>query len=412
MDDTSSDIAHLYRRAGFGASPADLEAAVSAGYQATVEAFIAGGGTATDSTGDTIAAPSFAPYRPLPGESATPEHLEAAVAQGRVLTAELAQLQAWWMERMVVTATPLREKMTLLWHGHFATSVSKVGFPNLMYLQNQLFRITGMGNFEDLTQAVTKGGAMMVWLDTIVDRKGKPNENFARELMELFTLGVGHYTQADVEQAARCFTGWTYDRMSDQWSVQSRQHDDGIKTFLGRTDNLSGEDAISTILAKPESARFVVAKVWSHLAYPVATTDPVVAQLAEAYAPSLNIADLLRAVFIHPAFRSRKARTGLVKQPIEYVVGALRSLNLDASGERLDPATGRPAPTVPPAKSYPTLAAGAAVSPAHWPRPNACGELFRGRPQTSDEPPRVGRSSPEPGGRRHLPADDTTPGCA
>lgn len=283
----------------------------------------------------------------MAGRRGSPEALAAAKAQNKVIAAELPPLQSWWLNRMIVTSTPLREKMTLLWHGHFATAISKVRDPHLMYLQNQLFRTAGMGSFEDLTQAVAKGGAMMIWLDILSDKKAHANENFSRELMELFTLGVGNYTQSDVEQSARCFTGWTYDRTTDVWSVQVRQHDNGTKTFLGRTGNLSGEDAISTILAQPASARFVAAKVWSHLAYPVATTDPVVGQLVGAYGPTFNITNLLRAVFNHPAFVSPAAKTGLVKQPIEYLVGAARALRLDAGGRRLNPATGLPGATAP-----------------------------------------------------------------
>ncbi|MDQ2726878.1 MAG: DUF1800 domain-containing protein [Actinomycetota bacterium] len=347
MDNATSDIAHLLRRAGFGAGPAELATATSAGYPATVERLLAGGGSAPDPTGDRIAVPTFTPYQKVAAKHGSPQALAAARAQKKVLSAELPALQAWWLNRMLVTSTPLREKMTLLWHGHFATAVKKVKDPHLMYLQNQLFRTAGMGSFEDLTQAVAKGGAMMVWLDTEKDKKAHANENFSRELMELFTLGLGNYTQTDVEQSARCFTGWTYDRTTDVWSVQARQHDNGTKTFLGRTGNLSGEDAISTILTQPASARFVVAKVWSHLAYPVPTTDPVVGQLVSAYAPSFNITDLLRAVFNHPAFLSPTAKTGLVKQPIEYLVGAARALRLDASGARLDPSTGLPVPPPP-----------------------------------------------------------------
>ncbi|MGI8751103.1 MAG: DUF1800 domain-containing protein [Acidimicrobiales bacterium] len=347
MDSASSNIAHLLRRAGYGAGPPEIAAATSAGYPATVERLLAGGGTAPDPAGDRIAVPTFAPYQRVAAKRSSPQALAAAKAQRKALLAELPPLQEWWLNRMIVTSTPLREKMTLLWHGHFATAISKVKDPHLMYLQNQLFRTAGMGSFEDLTQAVAKGGAMMIWLDTVLDKKAHANENFSRELMELFTLGVGNYSQSDVEQAGRCFTGWTYNRATDAWSVQARQHDDGTKTLLGRTGNLSGEDAISTILAQPESARFVVAKVWSHLAYPVATTDPIVAQLVSTYAPSFNLTGLLRAVFNHPAFVSPAAKAGLVKQPIEYLVGAARALRLDARFERLDPSTGLPAATPP-----------------------------------------------------------------
>ena len=331
MDQTRSDVAHLYRRAGFGARPAELEAAARAGYPATVETLLAGMGRAPDPTGDRVNPPTFAPYQARSGAKGSPQARAEATARARRDAVGLRQLQEWWLSRMVVTSTPLREKMTLLWHGHFATGISKVRDPHLMYLQNQSFRTMGGGSFEDLTQAVAKGGAMMAWLDTATDKASHPNENFARELMEVFTLGVGNYTQNDVEASARAFTGWTYDRTTDQWHLRYRQHDDGNKTFLGRTGNLSGEDVISIIVGQPASARFVVAKVWSHLAYPVAPGDPVVDDLVSRYLPGYDITELLRAVFLHPAFLSPTARAGLVKQPVEYVVGSGRALGLDAS---------------------------------------------------------------------------------
>lgn len=360
MASAASDIAHLYRRAGFGVSPAQLDAAVTAGYSATVNALLDGGGAAPDPTGDRVTLPAFTPYQRVTGKHGSPAALAAAKAQGRALHAELAPLQAWWLNRMIVTSTPLREKMTLLWHGHFATAISKVRFPHLMYLQNQVFRTAGMGSFADLTQAVAKGGAMMIWLDTEKDKKAHPNENFSRELMELFTLGIGNYSQSDVEEGARCFTGWTYDLATDQWVLQPRQHDDGVKTFLGRTGDLSGEDAIATILAQPASARFVAAKLWGHLAYPIPSSDPIVTRLVSAYTPAMNITDLLRGVFNHPAFLSPMAKGGLVKQPVEYVVGAARALGLDADANRLDPATG-----LPPATSTPAGDAAPAPTGAH-----------------------------------------------
>ena len=146
----------------------------------------------------------------------------------------------------------------------------------LMYLQNQLFRTAGRGGFEALTQAVAKDGAMMVWLDTATDKKAHPNENFAREMMELFTLGLGNYTQADVTAAARAFTGWAYDRADYRYVFRPRQHDFGSKTYLGQTGDWNGEDIVHIAVTRPESARFVLAKLWSHFAYPVAPSDPVV----------------------------------------------------------------------------------------------------------------------------------------
>ncbi|MGH9123378.1 MAG: DUF1800 family protein, partial [Acidimicrobiales bacterium] len=194
-DQARSNLAHLYRRAGFGATSAELDAAVTAGYPATVESLLAGL-TGPDPGGDAVALPDLTiPQVPagLNANTAGTPAAKAAVQQrNQIANQQVPALQRWWLNRMIATSTPLREKLVLLWHGHFATAVQKVRFPQLMYNQNQLFRTAGSGNFETLTQAVAKDPAMMIWLDTQTDVASHPNENFARELMELFTLGIGN----------------------------------------------------------------------------------------------------------------------------------------------------------------------------------------------------------------------------
>jgi uncharacterized protein (DUF1800 family) len=248
--------------------------------------------------------------------------------QNQDLAGQVSFLERWWLSRMARAERPLTEKMALFWHGHFATSVDKVTYPGLMLTQNQIFRTMGLGNFEALVTAVSEDPAMLVWLDTRSDVKAHPNENFARELMELFTLGLGNYTETDVREAARAFTGWTFDSTTFTFKVTASQHDNGIKTVRSQTGNLSGQDVIHQVTDDPGSARFVAAKVWSHFAYPVAPSDPVLDPLVAAYGRDLDIAALVRSVFLHPAFRSPAARTGLVKTPVEYVVGVMRALNL------------------------------------------------------------------------------------
>jgi len=329
-DQTRSDIALLYRRAGFGLNAEELDQRTTAGYDAAVEELLAGLGNAPDPTGDAVAVPAFAPYqRPIAAQGSS-ESPSARQERTRTITEEVVALQQWWLNRMIVSSTPLREKLTLFWHGHFATGVSKVRDAKLMYLQNQLFRTSGAGGFEALTQAIAKDGAMMVWLDTATDKKADPNENFAREMMELFTLGIGNYTQADVTAAAQAFTGWVYYRVQYRYVFRPAQHDFGLKTYLGHTGLFNGEDIVTIAVHEPASARFVLAELWSHFAYPVTPGDPIVDDLVAAYGPSLDIAAGLRATFLHPAFRSSASRTGLVKQPIEYLAGAARALGLDA----------------------------------------------------------------------------------
>jgi uncharacterized protein (DUF1800 family) len=248
------------------------------------------------------------------------------------------------MNRMIVTSTPLREKLTLQWHGHFATGIAKVKAPQLMFQQNQLFRAAGAGPFSALAQAVAKDPAMMIWLDTETDDAAHPNENFAREMMELFTLGIGQYSQSDVTAAAHAFAGYSLSRPDLTFVYRPRRHGAGTVTYLGHTGDLSGEQVMDIAVHEPASARFIVAWAWSHFAYPVATTDPVVTDLLGAYSPDRPMASLLRGIFLHPEFLSTATRTGLVKQPLEYLAGAARALGLDANLRRLDPVTGRPVP--------------------------------------------------------------------
>src|SRR5579862_3619239 len=315
------DIAHLLRRTGFGPTAAEVDAATAAGYDATVTALL-------DFTGpdpaDAITPPPLSPPV-VSAQGLSTAQRQAILTQRR---ADLVALTSWWLRRMAATSHPLREKLTWFWHGHFATSVQKVQRVDLMAAQNRLFRQMADGDFEALTLAVARDPAMMIWLDTITDKAAHPNENFARECMELFTLGIGNYTEADVRDAARAFTGWTIDPLTLTWVLRPRQHDDGPKTVLGQTGDWGGEDVIHILVNSPASHAWIVASVWSHFAYPVATTDPVVKDLLPGYAKDRNITNLMRAVLLHPQFTSDQATTGLVKQPIEWTLGALRAVGL------------------------------------------------------------------------------------
>jgi uncharacterized protein (DUF1800 family) len=226
---------------------------------------------------------------------------------------------------MVLADNPFPEKMTFFWHGHFATAIQKVRSAGLMLRQNELFRTEGLGAFDVLDLAVAKDPAMMLWLDTNQDVAAAPNENFARENMELFTLGYGNYTEEDVRQAARCFTGWRYQRSTDTFEEVARLHDDGTKTVLGQTGNFDGGDVVRILTHSTASSRWVPTRVWSRFAQTI-TFDPVVASLTAAYTTSLDLSALFTATFNEPTFLATKSQ--LVKQPVEYVVGAWRALGL------------------------------------------------------------------------------------
>lgn len=313
-DDLRSRIAHLYRRAGFGARPEELDAAVAEGYEATVDRLLDLSGP--DSGAGALVAPTFS--------STGPADQQVRREEGRKLT-------QWWIDRMVLSTTPLRERLTLFWHDHFATSVQKVKDPALMYRQNEIFRTQGAGNFEALAQAVAKDPAMLVWLDANENKKASPNENFARELLELFVLGIGSYSEDDVKEAARAFTGWQYRRQTGAFTLAPAQHDGGRKTVFGQTGNFGGEDVIRMAVAQPASAAYMTAKLWSGFARPVGPSDPAVRELAPGFARDGDVGKLLRAVFLHPEFVAPASRAGLVKQPIEYVAGTLRALGLRAA---------------------------------------------------------------------------------
>jgi uncharacterized protein (DUF1800 family) len=313
---TSSTLAHLFRRAGFGATPAEIEAAEKLGFEAAVDKLLAGL-TEVDAAGSALGVPHLTPLAQanIPGFSYDDY-------------TEFVALSTWWIDRMIVSDTPLREKLVLLLHEQFPTSYQKVGYADLMYRQNQLFRTLGAGSFDALTQAVAQDPAMLIWLDTGTDQKAHANENFARELMERFTMGVGNYTEDDVREAARAFTGWTLDYTTGDFFFNVYDHDGSKKRFLGKAGRWQGQDIIGIATHTTASAKWVVARFWSWLAYPVTTKDPVVAELARDYKKDLNVKNLLEAILRHPHFVSARARAGLVKQPIEYLVGTLRLLGL------------------------------------------------------------------------------------
>jgi uncharacterized protein (DUF1800 family) len=312
-------VAHLYRRAGFGATPAELDDLSQRSWADLVDELLAGL-SGPDPAGDAVELPHLTsiPEANVPGYNYNGWN-------------EYNSLITWWVQRMVVTSTPLREKLTWLLHCQFPTSWSKVGWAYMMYVQNQLFRTLGPGNFETLVQAVAKDPAMLIWLDADTSHRDAPNQNFARELMERFTMGIGNYTQEDVIQGARCFTGWELDNVSGEFFFNPFDNDGGVKFFLGRSGRFSGEDIVTIVTNEPASHRWVISRLWSWLAYPVTPGDPIVHEFVKGYARDLNITNLLEAMLNHSAFVSPQAFQGLVKQPIEFLVGALRGLGLNTA---------------------------------------------------------------------------------
>jgi uncharacterized protein (DUF1800 family) len=227
---------------------------------------------------------------------------------------------------MLFTKRPLEEKLTLFWHGHFATSNSKVNSPYNMYMQNLSIRQFGLRNFRDLLLAMTRDPAMIVWLDNQSNRKGQPNENYAREVMELVSLGIGNYKEQDIKESARAFTGWQ--THPNGFFFNAGQHDYGPKTFLGQTGNFNGDDIIAIIVEQPAVSQFLAKKLCKYFVCDD-PSDAIVGDVAHAYKPSGdNIKAMLKTLFLHDEFR-RRAYHAKIKSPAEYVIGSLKSLQVE-----------------------------------------------------------------------------------
>jgi hypothetical protein len=314
---------HLYRRAAFGGSWPELQAAIKAGPEATVDKLLAGGpGQAEfDQLMDAVAPGVAAPRQPQFNQN-DPFGVD---------------LEGWWLHRMILTPHPLQERMTLFWHNHFATSIAKVRLPALMRDQNLLLRRHALGRFGPLVQEVSKDPAMLLWLDSNSNVRGKPNENYARELFELFCLGVGNYTEADVQEAARAFTGWHTNvtpeagfnpQTKPAFTFRGTLHDDGEKTVLGRTGKWDGADVVRIVLEQPACARFLVRKLYRHfVAEAVVPPDSLIEPLAERLRQTdYDVGGVLKVLLRSRHFYSRFAFRQRVKGPVEHVVGLLRCL--------------------------------------------------------------------------------------
>lgn len=241
---------------------------------------------------------------------------------------ETQRLGYWWAQRMLLTRRPLEEKMALFWHGHFATSEEKVRDFRKMQLQNALFRQHATGNFRSLLIAVAKDPAMLSYLDAAVNVKGAPNENFAREIMELFTMGVGHYSEQDIREAARAFTGWNYQGV--KFVRNPAQHDNDPKTVLGRTGNFDGVQVIDIILAQPVTAEFVAGKIYQYFVRE--ELSPALRQQLGRLLRESNyeIAPFLETVFLSRDFYSESSVATRIKPPVELVVSTYRKMGLNA----------------------------------------------------------------------------------
>jgi uncharacterized protein (DUF1800 family) len=254
---------------------------------------------------------------------------DAARQRRQEAVGSIRDLQLWWLGRMLTTSAPLQEKMTFFLHGHFTTAALQKGvWPNLVLQQNQLFRQFALGNLHDLTLAVSKDPAMLLYLDNAENNKSHPNENYARELMELFTLGIGNYSEEDIRQSARSFTGWTIDRQTGEFMVNPRTHDDGTKTFLSRTGNFDGADIVDILYTQRAAETFWATSLLNAFVY----NDPE-PELVDAFANVISrnhfeLAPVMSMLLRSNIFYSDRAYRALVKSPVEFVIGAHKQMGL------------------------------------------------------------------------------------
>ena len=249
---------------------------------------------------------------------------ERMKANRRELVERGLELRTWWVAEMLSTPSPLTEKMTLFWHNHFATSQQKVRVGNLMYRQNVMLRRYALGNFAAMLREISKDPAMLVYLDGAQNRKGAPNENFAREVMELFTLGEGHYSEQDIKEVARAFTGWSIDPELGEFRFRRAIHDDGSKTILGSSGKFNGDDVVTLLLQQPATGEFIVGKLWREFVSPEPDTAAVKQLAATWRAANYEIKPLMRAMLLSSAFWAPENRGTLVKSPVDLVIGSLR----------------------------------------------------------------------------------------
>ena len=315
-------MAHLLRRAGFTATRDELEAYVAKGYEATVEELLHPG------------EPDH-----IPDDVITRYHVDMSELRGSDAT------MAYWMYRLVTTSNHLEEKLTLFWHGLFATGYSKLNQGRSQINQIEMFRRHGFGRFDTLLIELSKDPAMLFWLDNNDNHNGAINENYGRELMELFSMGIGNYTEQDIKEAARAFTGWTlgnaeymanrankdsiwpYGRIAWHFDYRPADHDEGEKTFLGETGNFNGEDIVEIICRNEATPHFICTRLFQFFAADKVDDEgrKVVADMSKAYFESdHDISSVLRTLFNSEYFKSERARFARVKGPVELVVSAVR----------------------------------------------------------------------------------------
>ncbi len=318
---------HLLRRAAFGGAPEDADALAGLGLVGAVDFLLKSAepapwpGPATD--------PQVPAKERALRKRGNIQNEETRREVGMLRRAEsdaLRGLRSWWLERMRLSPASTREKLTLFWHGHFATSQTKVRFVHAMWKQNDTLRRHALGPFPELCHAMAVDPAMLIWLDGRRSEAKLPNENFAREIMELFTLGEGYYTEEDIREAARAFTGWRIDPENGEAVFSKRHFDGGRKKLFGKSGDFGAKEAVDIICDQPRCAEYLATKIWEFYVYPQ-PDKALVQSLANHYRTHQMRTDrLLEMVFTHPEFYARCARASQVKSPVQWIVQSSREL--------------------------------------------------------------------------------------
>jgi hypothetical protein len=339
--------AHLLRRAGFGGTVAEIQELVGMGPEKAVASLVnfanrPNPGMAPLPFGDLTRPPEAMGLRAgrggQKGNFGRPQIIQALSPEQRkgytqveqsAQRVKMEEMKLWWLDRMVRTQRPLEEKMTLFWHGLFVSSATTVKNSYLLYQQNELFREYAAGNYKALTLAVSRNPAMLVYLNNNDNRVQHPNENYARELMELFTMGIGNYTEQDIKESARAFTGWT--NVGANFVFNRAQHDEGVKTFLGRSGNFTGEDIVNIIFQQPATSKYIATRLIKFFGVDEPPAEVVEALARVVVANKFEMTPTLAALFSSQWFYSKDVIQRQIKSPVQLVVGSLRSLGVGLS---------------------------------------------------------------------------------
>jgi uncharacterized protein (DUF1800 family) len=318
MDLKRLEIARLYSRFGFGPRPGEFEQALKAGVASTKQSLL---NPPPIDTG-AVALPTVTDLGKRPDPN-TPE----VIAFARGLRTQSEAIEIWWLDQMVATNKPLQEKMVWFWHGHWATSIGKVNYAMPMLLQNQTFRKFALANFNDFSKAMFMDGALQIWLDGGDNTVKAPNENLSREMMELFLLGVNRYSETDVKELARAFTGYQVSRSSGVVVYNANRRDTKSVTILGKSAVMTPEDAISHLVSQPNCAQFIAERIWYRFISsqaPLPASHPMIGAFAGRDTASLVAALVNSSDLANPQYE-------MVKSPVEWFVGVCRALGLTPS---------------------------------------------------------------------------------